>query len=39
VALGAVVSRFTLIRLVRSLPDPQVRQNPNLGMITPAFRQ
>jgi transposase len=31
-ALGAVVSRFTLLRLVRALPDPQVGQVTVLGV-------
>jgi transposase len=31
-ALGAAVSRFTLIRLVRALPDPQIGQVTVLGV-------
>ncbi len=30
--LGAVVSRFTLIRLIRALPDPEVGQVTVLGV-------
>jgi hypothetical protein len=30
--LGAVVSRFTLIRLVRALPDPEIGQVNVLGV-------
>jgi transposase len=31
-ALGAVVSRFTLIRLIRALPDPEIGQVTVLGV-------
>jgi hypothetical protein len=31
-ALGAAVSRFTLIRLVRALPDPEIGQVTVLGV-------
>jgi len=38
-ALGAVVSRFTLIRLVRGLPDPQAGQVTVLGVDDVAKRK
>jgi hypothetical protein len=38
-ALGAVVSRFTLIRLVRGLPDPQIGQVTVLGVDDVAKRK
>jgi hypothetical protein len=31
-ALGAIVSRFTLIRLVRAMPDPEIGQVTVLGI-------
>jgi DNA-directed RNA polymerase subunit N (RpoN/RPB10) len=33
-ALGAIVSRFTLIRLVRAMPDPEIGQVTVLGSTT-----